>query len=155
MTDQIPDSISFGMLRQLHSDKSPQIDFSDPRISHEIGDLAFLVTTFVKQKAPSVGAHQVVFLADLLVTGLRQGFQRQVDELVKDGGPIESVALNAKFAAHLSIAEAILDGMMSKLMKEGGFKDTAPSFQLVKSLNPAIRPHEMQDWIKSLGSLLE
>jgi hypothetical protein len=153
MTDQVPDSISFSMLRKLHTEKSDKIDFSNPQLSHDIGDLAFLIGLFVREKASPVEAHQLVFLADTIVTALRQGFQERAEKAVKEEGPVEAVALYSKFAANFSIAEAILDAAMARLMKDGGFKNTLPSYKLVKSLAPEIRPHEVEDWIKGLGDI--
>lgn len=152
MTEQVPDGISFSMLRKLHEEKSNKIDFSNPQLSHDIGDLAFLVGLFVREKAQPE-AHQVVFLADMLVTALRQGFQVRADKVLENGGPVEAIALYTKFATNFAIAEAILDGVMNKLMRDGGFKGTNPSYKLIKSMAPEVRPHEVDDWIKGLGSI--
>jgi hypothetical protein len=152
MTEQVPDSASFAMLRKLHAEKADRIDFSNPQLSHDIGDLAFLVGLFVREKAQPE-AHQVVFLADMLVTALRQGFQARADKALKEGGPVEAIALYTKLSTNFRIAEAILDGVMSKLMQEGGFKGTNPSYKLVKSMAPDVRPHEVDDWIKGLGDI--
>lgn len=151
---EIPDSISFGMLKQIHKEKSEKLDFSNPNLSPDIGDLAFLFLVFIKAKLGETYTHQHIFLMDVLVTRLRDEYEQQFDKLLESDVPKRGIKTHAKILSYLSQIENILDGLVSLMIKQGGFKGTMPSYQLVRSLDPSVRPHEIEEWIKGLGDLL-
>lgn len=149
MTD-IPDSISFSTLRDLHSDKSKGLDFSEPRLSEDIGDLAFLIMRFIGAKVDGVFTHQQIFLADILVTSLRNSYSEKLGKAVTARTDPKEIASLMKVRTMLSIVEDILDELVRDCMKSIGSDSTMPSYRLVKSLDPSVRPHEIEDWLKGL-----
>jgi hypothetical protein len=148
---EIPDSISFSELRKLKTEKSDHLDFSDPRLSDGLGDLAFLVTAFISQKCEKTFSHQQIFLLDVLVTNLRVGFQKQADKHMEDGSDLKMIAAASIATTKLLVIEKILDELVEDLMKSMKSRTTLPSYRLAKSLDPAVKPHEIEEWIKSVG----
>lgn len=151
MEDKVPDSISFASLRRIHQEKSNNVDFSAPMISKDIGDLAFLVDLFVGKKLDGqVMSHHQIFLADILVTHLQRGYAEQVKLAASEGADKRILEKLIKFTTFLSVAEGILDGLVRTCMDQIGSKSSKPSYRLVKSLDPSVKPHEIDEWIESV-----
>jgi hypothetical protein len=149
---EIPDSISFSMLRELSKQAESQgkLDFSSPSISPDIGDLAFLVKMFVREKVNQVTSYQQVFLADVVVTDLRAGYEEQLKQRCAQSPSPREIEMLAKIVSHLRICEGILDGLVSVCVKNLSSNGTLPSYRLVKSLDPTVRPHEIEEWIRGM-----
>ena len=151
--DKIPDSISFSELRKIQAEKSKELDFSDPRISQDIGDLAFLFMVFIKQKLDGCYTHQQVFLLDVIVTELRRSYEKQLDSLIEQGASRQTIKTHAKIGSTLLLLEGMIDSLVEFFMKQAGSKSTIPSYRLVKSLDSSVKPHEIEQWISDLGRL--
>lgn len=150
MEDKIPDAISFASLRKIHQEKADRIDFSAPMLSREIGDLSFLFDVFIGEKLDGqVMSHQQIFLADMLVTGLRRGYVESAKQAASDKNFALMEKLT-KMTAFLSIAEGILDSLVRICMEQIGSSDTKPSYRLIKSLDPTVKPHEVDEWLASI-----
>lgn len=147
----IPDSISFSTLRELRGEKINTLDFSEPVLSDNISDLAFLVTQFITAKTDGVFSHQQVFLADVVVTNLARLYKGKLDKACESGADPKQIAALAEFAATLQLVETALDDLVSICMKSIGNSSTLPSYRLVKCLDPSVRPHEIEEWIKGLS----
>lgn len=151
----VPDSISFGVLRKLHQEKATRVQLDNPVLSHEIGDLAFYFKVLCQQKfSSSLFSHHCIFLLDVIATDLRRDYEERLNELFENSAPKDVIKTHTKMLTHLSLIEAMLDGMVSLIMKQMGTTSTLPSIQLVRSMDPTVRPHEVEEWVKSLGSLL-
>jgi hypothetical protein len=149
MPEEIPDSISFSLLRQLHTEKADRFDFSSPSVSPAMGDLSFLISMFLKTKVNQSYSHQVVFLLDVLVTELRVECDKMVTEMIDKQAPAEDIKLQGKILGSLSIMESMLDGMVSLYGRKLGQTSGKPSYQLIKSLDPSVLPHQLDDWLKT------
>lgn len=154
--DQVPDSISFSNLSKLKSEKSGKIDFSNPRPSDSLGDLAFLVDLYLAKHVDQAQSHQRVFLVDLLITRLRVDYEKYVDYLTEQGAAQDVIKFHHSILATLGIGEILLDGLVAKLVKKLPSTMVAPkpSTQLIRSLDPSVRPHEVDEWLSNLSSLL-
>jgi hypothetical protein len=150
---QIPDSISFTDLRKLQAEKGKVLDFSNPKVSQDIGDLAFLFMIFVKEKLGGTYTHQQAFLLNLLVTELRRQYERKAEDLIRQGAAPDAIKVHSKIAATLLVLEGMADSLVSFFMKQMDSQSTLPSYRLVRSLDPSVRPHEIEDWIKEIGRL--
>lgn len=153
-SSEIPDEISFAMLRKLHADKSKSLDFSNPQLSPEIGDLSFLIGLFLTQKASGAYAHQYIFLIDTLITMLRREAERNLEELLKREDSDEktsTIVENTTILSTLRATEIIYDNLVKSAIDKMGAKNSAPSYKLVKSLDPSVKPHQINEWIESLG----
>jgi len=148
MTEKIPDSISFTELKKLHADKSTEIDFSSPKLSSDIGDLAFLFTIFTEEKLSGTYTHQQAFLADIVVTRLREVHEKKLSELIDADAPKDEIRFAARMASSLSIVEGVLDSILHAYFKQLGSTSTLPSYKLINSLDPSVRPHEIEQWIR-------
>lgn len=151
---EVPDSVSVSALRKLAEQKGNRLDFSNPVISEDIGDLAFLVNAFIAQKLEGVYMHQEVLFVNFAITRLRKSVDNQLKQ-AKAQDPVvpRKVEMMSKISAQLLICEGVLDGLLSSVMKQIGSRSTLPSYRLAKSLDPSVRPHEIEDWVKNLGNI--
>lgn len=130
------------------SEKTSQIDFSDPSISSNIGDLAFLIRLFISHKASAVNTQQIIFLADVLVTSLREAFSDVFNEAIQQNIE-EKIKISSYFFYNARLMEGILDSMVEKCLENEGTRSTLPSYRLIKSLDPTVKPHEIKDWVRN------
>jgi hypothetical protein len=147
MPEDIPESISFSVLRQLHTEKATRFDFSQPSLGPAMGDLAFLISLYMKQKLTHTQSHQHIFLLDILATELRVHCDKMLTEMIEKGAPAQEIKTQAKVQANLSLIEAMLDGMVALFARKTG-QGTKPSHQLIKSIDPSVLPHQVDDWLR-------
>jgi hypothetical protein len=148
--DQIPDFISFGDLQKLRNAKTDRLDFSNPIFSPEIGDLAFYITSLLALKLPKTNISQQILLVSVLLRNLRVTCKEQINDRIReDVSPTELKVLMQMFAA-FDVAEDIVNREVSRVMEGGRVGSPMPSYRLVKSLDPTVKPHEIEDWIKGL-----
>ena len=159
----VPDTVSTALLRALSAspdtkkDGGPkatkrEFDFNNPVISDNIGDLAFAVTAYVKHiletNRNKVNAEQLIFMTDNIVTNARCMVEQSVKEASKREIVKSQLLDLSTLGTRLLVAEQTLDhGIQSIMESKSQYRDTKPSYRLLRSFGIEIQANEVSAWL--------